>query len=354
MKRNLLIVGLFLAVFFLVCPAFAANLYVCKGGACAFKTIQAAVDAASPGDTIMVGPGGWYGATVNKNVQIKGTFGTFINNGPNTNSPPDTTMATRGFYLVAGSDGATISNFWFMQPLAWGVVGFQANNVTVTLCTFTQLGVGIFIVDGSGWTVTHNQINDPVWFSTNTGTNGGGGIVLATRLATETCAGNVIADNIIQGAWDVLNDSNGNPILTPQAPGVAAYGIGLVITPLDGGTFQTPGYAIANNLFLSNLIDIALATRWANSSHPPTIRAFVFRNLLTNANSTDPVYLASIFPHHGNMIAGNQMPGFTNDTCAGLPCNMHALNTNLTGSAMAAMFSQNGFIPYNPNAWPIW
>lgn len=353
MKRNLMIVGLILGVFFLVCPAFGANLHVCKGG-CAFRTIQTAVDAANPGDTIMVSPGVWYGATANKRVEIKGMFGAFINDGPKSTSPPDPTVAATGFILAAGSDGAAISNFRFEQPLVWGVLGFQADNVRVTLCTFTKLACGIAIIDGSGWTVTHNQIYDPQWLPLNTGTSPAGGIILQVRLAAETCTGNVIADNIIEGVWDVPNDSNGNPVLTPASPSAAAIGIGLAVKTLDGGTYQTPGYVIAYNLLLSNRIEIVLASRWATPSStytPPTRRAFLYRDLRTNANLTDP---NSIFPIHGNMIAGNQWLGFTNDACGGPACNGHALNSNLVNPAAAAMFSQNGLILYNPYSWPIW
>jgi len=365
MKRTVLIIGLSLALCLLVCPAFAADLLVCTGHghgrghgpACQYATIQAAVDAANPGDTIMVGPGAWYGATVNKSVEIKGMFGAVINDGPINMSPPDTTAAATGFILAAGSDGAKISHFRFEQPLVWGVLGFQANDVSVTLCTFTKLACGISIIDGSDWTVTHNQIYDPQWILLNTGPSHAGGILLQVRLAAETCTGNVIAYNTIEGTWDVPNDSNGNPVLTPASPTAAAFGIGLAIKTLDGGSNTSPGYLIASNLFLSNRIDIALAARWATPGgtySPPTRRAFLYRDLLTNANSTDPNYLASVFPIHGNMIALNQLPGFTNDSCGGPACNGHALNTNLPNPAAAALFSQNGFIPDRPNDWPIW
>ena len=42
-----------------------------------FSTIQDAVNFASPGDTIIVGPGEYYGANVNKPVKIRGA-GAFI------------------------------------------------------------------------------------------------------------------------------------------------------------------------------------------------------------------------------------------------------------------------------------
>ena len=82
-------------------PAVAENLFVPTQ----FGTIQAAVDAASPGDRILVAAGLHDGAAINKRVKIVGEGDqTVIINGPTEASFPPS-FFQNGFLLDPGADG---------------------------------------------------------------------------------------------------------------------------------------------------------------------------------------------------------------------------------------------------------
>jgi len=82
-----------------------------------FSTIQLAVDGVSDGDTILVGPGTFAGALVDKSVEIKGVGGATIDSGPVHGSG-----LIQGFRLLAGSAGATISHLTFTADVDLGSV----------------------------------------------------------------------------------------------------------------------------------------------------------------------------------------------------------------------------------------
>jgi hypothetical protein len=81
-----------------------------------FPTIQAAIDAAKPGDVIRVGKGEFKGASVNKPVTLIGEgAGTRITSGAGVprvmTDPGFPAFAFVGFLVSFGGSGATISNF---------------------------------------------------------------------------------------------------------------------------------------------------------------------------------------------------------------------------------------------------
>src|SRR5687768_9393155 len=75
-----------------------------------FATIQDAVDSPSvaEGDRILVGPGSFAGALIDKSVHIQGQGRTTISSGPAHPSG-----MSQGFRLVAGSDGSTFTRLRF-------------------------------------------------------------------------------------------------------------------------------------------------------------------------------------------------------------------------------------------------
>ena len=95
----------------LVSGVWAADWYV-PGD---FATIQEAVNSPSVAnaDRIFVGPGNHAGALITKSLEIKGTGGATINDGPAHSSG-----LIQGFRLLAGSDGSTISHLTFQVDLA--------------------------------------------------------------------------------------------------------------------------------------------------------------------------------------------------------------------------------------------
>lgn len=128
-----------------------------------FPNIQAAIDAANPGDTILVAEGRWCGAILNKPVNLVGVDDdSTIIACPNNAGPAD---LKRGLLMQAGASGSTVSHFVFdgagfsdanRAPLALGIgSNLNANNISVEHNRFVG---GLFGVDirGAGWNVSHN------------------------------------------------------------------------------------------------------------------------------------------------------------------------------------------------------
>jgi hypothetical protein len=193
-----------------------------------YATIQEAVNAASPGDTVRVGPGNWCGAAITKRLTILGEGRpTIIACTPSFN--PDTGKST-GFLLnglAAGSDpsGTTIQHFNF-SGVHSGVWAILTHGVSVEHNTMQLAGTSTFGIrsrfGGSSWTVSHNTItiespnyglgianlagNDwTVTHNTVTGTGARGGIYFNRPLAflpRERSMNNYAAFNHIEGAAD--------------------------------------------------------------------------------------------------------------------------------------------------------
>ena len=172
-----------------------------------FATIQEAVDAASDGDRILVGPGEWNGAVVTKAVEIKGRGGAVINDGPLYGGPLKFGFKLYeriGETVITGS-GATISHFTF-RGLAFPIFAFKANNVTVEYLTLVNPLQGITNWSGNGWVISHNEIID-----LRTSDGGGIGIFIGDYLAVEGGVNDsLVSHNKITGTLHVdPNDGGG-------------------------------------------------------------------------------------------------------------------------------------------------
>jgi hypothetical protein len=158
-----------------------------------FATIQAAIDSPSvvPGDRILVGPGSFAGALVDKGVHIQGHGRTTIASGPAHPSG-----MSQGFRLLEGADGTTISHLRFTVDLAV-IGGADTSHVTVTQNTFVSPVQGVSAWRASGWEITHNVITD-------LRTNCGGGIgILLGDYTGGSWTDNVISNNRIHGTLRV-------------------------------------------------------------------------------------------------------------------------------------------------------
>jgi hypothetical protein len=250
MKRNLVIVGLFLAVFFLVCPAFARTLHVPQD----YGTIQGAVNAAKSGDKIQVGFGNWVGAIIDKKLEIKGGNGAVIIDGPQFEG------IFSGLQLVKGSDGATISHLQFEKIDGAGIIGYGINDVTVTQCTFVECGQGLLTFNVKGWKINHNEMRDPQFIiaSIQPYVRGGGGINLISRYNSDECTGNVIEHNKI---WGEARCRGCSPTDIPGNP----YGITILRQPKPS---QLPG-RISQNFIIYNDVELVLGEDFPNSSAIP-------------------------------------------------------------------------------------
>lgn len=165
-----------------------------------FDTIQDAIDSTDVlnGDTILVGAGEWFGAEVDKAVEIRGKGGAVINDGPVYYDG-----LIFGFLLLAGSDGTIISHLRF--EVDFPIMGSLANNVTVEHCTLINPIQGISNWGGSGWQISHNEIID-----LRTACGGGIGIFIGDwQAVTGGVNDNVVSHNKITGTLHVAEGDCG-------------------------------------------------------------------------------------------------------------------------------------------------
>ncbi len=203
-----------------------------------FATIQDALDdpGVVDGDRILVGPGAFDGAIVNKGVEIRGIGGSTIVGGPVHGSG-----LIQGFRLVSGADGATISHLRFTEDVDLTIMnGAAVNDVTVEHCRFENSIQAISNWIGSGWIISHNRIVD-----LRTRCGGGIGILVADWTAQpDGVKNNVISHNKIYGTLHVSEDDCG---------GYCGTGI-VLYADFRGGA---PGaIEISNNRIVKNRISL--------------------------------------------------------------------------------------------------
>ncbi|MBA7580204.1 hypothetical protein ES708_22095 [subsurface metagenome] len=155
-----------------------------------YPTIQKAIDAASNGDKIIVGPGEWFGAVVDKAVEIRGAGGAVIVDGPER--LPDVKL---GFRVT--TDGVTISHFTFEVALPVYTYGGEdkVNDVTVEHNVMINPVQGITNWGGSRWVIRYNIITG-LW---GYPTGGGIGILVGGALIdpVDPARDNLVAFNKI-------------------------------------------------------------------------------------------------------------------------------------------------------------
>ena len=209
-------------------PAFAANLFVPDQ----HPTIQAAVDAASPGDRILVGAGYYAGARINKSVKISGEGGSTVIN----ERFPGGLFPT-AFEIVSGADKTEISDVTIELPGSWdelvtGIFVSAAAGPNATKCSirnvrFSGLTRAIRVSDTSGWIIMDNTIeglkDPPPW------------ALLSAGIWMSGSGNSMIANNTI------LHNGLG-------IPGKIYIGINLSATPGTG--------PVDNNKIVNNVISI--------------------------------------------------------------------------------------------------
>lgn len=139
-----------------------------------YLTIQGAIDAASDGDTILVGRGEWYGGIVDKPVKVIGMRGAVIIDGepyPGPGMPLPPQPYHFGFFITPEGSGSTISHFTFRcEPI--GNAGtylfapvFARNGTDNLVITHNRIYIGnipqsqcVTNWDGNNWVITHNVI----------------------------------------------------------------------------------------------------------------------------------------------------------------------------------------------------
>jgi hypothetical protein len=146
-----------------------------------YSTIQDAVNAATSGQTIHVGPGQWCGATISTKVDLEGDGGATIIGCSSPVEAFDSSLRV-GFLLNNNNaSGTTIRNFIFdgrgwsrsnLNPLAEGIraraIPNVINNVTIEHDQFLGGVAGIADLGGGSWLISHNVFSgysiDPITF----------------------------------------------------------------------------------------------------------------------------------------------------------------------------------------------
>jgi len=207
-------------------------------------TIQLAVDAASPGDKINVGPGQWCGATIDKRLDLFGQGNPTIIGC--AGSPNLAGVLRIGFSLPdAGASGTTIRHFVFdgqgasnanFDPLSFAVFARDASDVTIEQNIIAGTIQAITNTGGSGWTVNHNKIQDfSVLACDGTFCGGGVGIVFQERAGTVRQTDNAAMFNQISG------------VIPDNFDVFSMAGI-LILGGQDGSIIQKNRIAIPDNL----------------------------------------------------------------------------------------------------------
>lgn len=223
-------------------PANAAVIRVPQQAA----TVQDAVDAASPGDQIRVGPGQWCGATITTPVNLIAEGQATIVGCP---APALFGVLRAGFFLPNGAaSGTTIRNFTFdgrgtsnsnLDPLAFAVFARDADNVVVEGNTVLGTIQPITDTRGDGWVVTHNSIVDYSALTCDGFCGGGDAIVFQERTGVSRGRNNSATFNVITGRIpDTLNEFSLTGILALNQDGtqITNNRISIAGNPLAAGT----------------------------------------------------------------------------------------------------------------------
>lgn len=158
-------------------------------------TIQDAVNAANPGDTIMVMPGTYSGAFISKEVEL-------IGSGTDQTTIICDLSNRYGFYIRRNTNNVSISQFRFINSAtsqsANPIFVYFSNNANISQNEFVgktptkMMDVCVMLWGGNGCKITHNVIKDYA-----------DGVMIVSNPASQIIQDNLVAFNTISCAGSV-------------------------------------------------------------------------------------------------------------------------------------------------------
>jgi parallel beta-helix repeat protein len=311
-----------------------------------YSTIASSLQAANPGDTVLIHPGTYQEAvdvTVN-NLTLEG-----VNQSAVIESPTNLTANNYSLVWVNGAKGVKIENLTVEGPYTGGFAAVNGE----------QLGLhaGIFIYNGGSADIAHNLVTNVYDSPANTTSNDGFGILIGSgtlgTTGSATIENNTVC-NYGRGGIDVSNSGSSALIKNNTVTGLSLsranqYSLQLGIVAESGGVAR-----ISNNIVTQNAQTapgtFAAGIYLYNAESGST----VLGNLVSGNNTGVAVTSTSFAVIAGNDVSNNTEDGIdlTSSTNAAVLLNVASHNggdgvrlTGTTGSTVSLnCISRNGFI----------